>query len=117
MVYEDPGCCVPKINVWTGALNALSQVEFKVNDMGGASNGSLQFTVLDSTINFVSVSGHPVVCTGQSYTLTSALQGNYLWSNGATANPLTVTTSGSYSVTVTDAGGCSLTSSCKYNHP
>ena len=36
---------------------------------------------------------------------------NYLWSNGATSEDLTTLASGTYSVTVTDAKGCTATSS------
>ena len=110
MVWEDPGCCNPKTNAWTGPLNASSSVEFKVNDMGGGSSGSLQFTQLDSTANFVTLTGHPLVCTGQSQLLTSSIHGSYLWSNGATTNPAYISQSGNYSVTVTDLNGCVLTS-------
>ena len=80
MVWEDPSCCNPRINAWTGPLNASSTVEFKVNDQGGGSSGSLQFTQLDSTTNFVTLTGHPLVCTGQSQLLTSSIHGSYLWS-------------------------------------
>lgn len=104
------GCCDLHTNVWTGALNASSTVEFRVNEMGGGDNGSLQFTLLNSNPNFLTATGHPVVCSGQSYTLTSSLLGTYSWSNGGSTNPLDVYSSGSYYVTVTDANGCSLTS-------
>src|SRR5262249_19723061 len=36
---------------------------------------------------------------------------SYSWSNGKTTQAITVTTSGSFSVTVTDAHGCTATSS------
>lgn len=35
---------------------------------------------------------------------------NYLWSNGATTQTISVTTSGNYSVTITHSNGCSATS-------
>jgi hypothetical protein len=34
---------------------------------------------------------------------------NYLWSNGATTKTISITAPGLYSVTVTDANGCSGT--------
>ena len=53
-------------------------------------------------------------CSGYGVTLTAvtnACQPTFSWSNGATGNPITVTTPGSYSVTVTDGvTGCSTTS-------
>ena len=59
----------------------------------------------------ITASGATSFCTGGSVTLTPTAGSSYLWSNGATTSTLTATTSGSYFVTVTQAGGCSATSS------
>ncbi|HEX6098737.1 MAG TPA: hypothetical protein VF432_20645 [Thermoanaerobaculia bacterium] len=58
----------------------------------------------------VTASGPTTFCEGGSVTLTAPDGFTYLWSNGATAQSIAVTASGSYSVTVTDANGCSATS-------
>ena len=66
----------------------------------------------------VTLSGSPVFCQGGSVTLTSSPDGSYpghavsyTWSNGSTSQSMTATTSGTYSVTVTDIQtGCSGTS-------
>ncbi len=51
-----------------------------------------------------------IVCQGNSVTLNAGNPGmNYLWSTGAGTQTISVNTTGSYSVTVTDAGGCSTT--------
>lgn len=42
---------------------------------------------------------------------------NYLWDNGKKVNPLTSLIAGNYSVTVTDANGCSKINSYKINDP
>jgi Concanavalin A-like lectin/glucanases superfamily/Secretion system C-terminal sorting domain len=60
--------------------------------------------------NNVSVSGATTFCSGNTVTLTAQGNGNYLWSNGAITNAITVNQTGNYSVTVT-ANGCSATSS------
>ncbi|MCH2230222.1 MAG: T9SS type A sorting domain-containing protein [Crocinitomicaceae bacterium] len=58
----------------------------------------------------ISASGATTFCSGGSVTLTSsALSGNG-WSTTETTNSITVTTTGTYSVTVTDGFGCSATS-------
>lgn len=55
--------------------------------------------------------GSPVNLCASSYTIVPAItNGNppftYLWNNNATTSTLVVTTSGTYSVTITDATGC-----------
>jgi len=62
----------------------------------------------------VSASGPTTFCIGGSVTLTASPSGtgpfSYSWSNGATSQSITVGGAGSYSVTVTDANGCSKAS-------
>lgn len=56
----------------------------------------------------VSISGSDVLCTGDTTTLTAQpAGGSYLWSTGATTASVQLAAAGSYSVTVTDANGCS----------
>ncbi len=56
----------------------------------------------------ISVTGTKTICAGQSTTLTATGGLNYVWSNGATGNSITVSpsTTQSYVVTVTNAMGC-----------
>lgn len=56
--------------------------------------------------------GSTTFCTGGSVTLDAGSYPGaaYLWSNGATTQTTTVTTSGAYSVTVTTANGCAAIS-------
>lgn len=58
----------------------------------------------------ITASGPLAFCNGGSVTLTASAAASYLWSNGAATQAITVTTSGSYSVTVRDANGCAATS-------
>ncbi len=53
----------------------------------------------------VSITGILNVCSG-STVLTASAGASYLWGNGATTQSITVTSIGSYSVTVTDSFGC-----------
>lgn len=56
----------------------------------------------------VSVSGSHVLCSGDTTTLTAQPAGSsYLWSTGAATSTLQVSAPGIYTVTVTDANGCS----------
>lgn len=57
----------------------------------------------------ISANGSTSFCAGGSVVLTASSANSYLWSNGATTQSITVTTSGSYSVT-TNSGGCGGTS-------
>jgi large repetitive protein len=59
----------------------------------------------------ISADGPTTFCSGGSVTLTSSPETGYLWSNGATTNNIEVTSSGNFSVIVTDANGCNSLSS------
>jgi hypothetical protein len=59
----------------------------------------------------ITASGATAICEGGSVTLTaSAATGNYLWSNGATSQSITVSTGGSYTVQVINGTCTSLVS-------
>jgi uncharacterized repeat protein (TIGR01451 family) len=65
----------------------------------------------------ITPSGPTTFCTGGSVTLTASAGASYQWRNfatpiiGANAQQYVATTAGSYTVTITNAGGCSATSS------
>jgi len=52
-----------------------------------------------------------VLCAGASATLTASGGVSYLWSTSAVTNPITVNTTGTYTVTVTNANGCTSVTS------
>ena len=54
----------------------------------------------------ITAGGPTTFCAGGSVTLTSSPGTTYLWSNGATTQSINITTSGSYTVKVTNASGC-----------
>ena len=58
----------------------------------------------------ISSSGPTTFCIGGSVTLTSVAANSYLWSTGATSASIVASTSGNYSVTITDVNGCTATS-------
>jgi hypothetical protein len=69
-------------------------------------------TAVTATINplpatpTITASGPTTFCSGGSVTLTSSAGSSYLWSTGATTQSIIVTTSGSYTVRVTNTNGC-----------
>jgi len=58
----------------------------------------------------ISAGGSTSFCTGGSVVLTSSYSTGNMWSTTATTNAITVTSSGSYTVTETDVNGCMSTS-------
>jgi hypothetical protein len=58
----------------------------------------------------ITASSSTTFCTGGSVTLTASAGASYLWSNGATSASIIVNTAGARTVTVTNAAGCSATS-------
>jgi hypothetical protein len=79
----------------------------------GSANLSTNATVVLNALPSaaVGVSGATTFCTGGSVTLTAQPGLSYLWSDGTTVQSITVSASGNYSVTVTDANGCTNASS------
>jgi hypothetical protein len=59
----------------------------------------------------ITPSGSTTFCSGNSITLTANSMSGYLWNTGATTRAITVSSSGTYTVTVTDPSGCTGTSS------
>ena len=59
----------------------------------------------------ITANGPTTFCTGGNVVLTSSATTGNVWSTNATTAAITVNTSGSYIVTVTDANGCSTVSS------
>jgi Secretion system C-terminal sorting domain len=75
-----------------------------------ASSSATAVTVGSAPTPTISASGPLNFCTGGNVVLTSSTGTAYLWSNGATTSSITVTTTGNYTVRVTQSGGCSATS-------
>lgn len=68
----------------------------------------LQRNISISKALIVSLGNDTTVCFGQAVTLNSGIVGQtYLWSTGATTQSISATTTGTYTVTVTNLAGCS----------
>ena len=81
------------------------------NGNGCTDNDTIIVNVIPLPSPGITPSGPTSFCTGGSVTLTSAAAATYLWSTGAsdTLSSITVSTSGTYTVTVTNGIGCSAT--------
>ncbi len=75
---------------------------------GCTMNDTIQVTINQNPI--VNLGNDTTICASCTITLNAGTGFNsYLWSNGATTSSITVATGGTYSVTVTDANGCTTT--------
>lgn len=83
-----------------------------VTQANGCVSTSNAITVTVNALPTASVTagGATSFCQGNSVTLSAPAASSYAWSNGATTQNITVSTSGNYAVTVTNAAGCSATS-------
>ena len=107
-------------NLWstgetTQVISVLTSGSYSVTFTDG--NGcSATSTVMDVTVNptpvtpVITPSGATTFCDGGSIDLTSSEATGNVWSTSETTQVISVTTSGSYSVTYTDGNGCSATS-------
>lgn len=96
----------------TTTVSAAGNYSVTVTDGNGCSGTSAQITVtVTSTgVPTISANGPLSFCQGGSVTLTATAGTSYSWSNGATSQSIMVSSNGTFTVTVTGAGGCSGTS-------
>lgn len=92
-------------------IPSASSVYSVVVTSGSCAADTDSVTVMVSLPPVISIAGNAVVCTGQSSTLTASGGNNYVWNTGATSSSLTIspTANTTYTVTVTNSGGCSAT--------
>jgi PKD repeat protein len=84
-------------------------VTLTVTDIYGCTaSSSASVVVFSNTLGgTIAVTPAATVCLGTSVTLTAPNAGNsYVWSNGQTTQSITTNTSGTYSVTISNANGC-----------
>ncbi|AMM50686.1 hypothetical protein TH61_05150 [Rufibacter sp. DG15C] len=67
-------------------------------------------TVTPGPVATIQASGSTAICQGSSVTLTASEGTSYLWSTNETTRSITVSTKGSYFVTVSNSEGCKTTS-------
>ncbi len=99
------GATTQSINVTTSGSYTVV-----VTDAIGCSSqpsAPVSVTVMQPPTPTITANGSTIFCSGGSVTLTAPSgYAGYLWSNGEITQSISVTTSGSYFVQVTDASGC-----------
>lgn len=98
----------------TQSINVTSSGNYLVT-VTDANNCTASSSAVTVTVNplpnaSITPSGPTTFCQGNSVTLTSSVANNYLWSNSSTTQSIVVTSSGNFTVTVTDANNCSSAS-------
>lgn len=84
-----------------------------ITDAHGCQKTSSSFTITINNNPAPVITGPSTVCQGSSIVLSCGTFSNYNWSTGSTSPTITVNAAGSFTVTVTDANGCSGTSAAK----
>ncbi|HNY03694.1 MAG TPA: hypothetical protein PKG48_13940, partial [Bacteroidales bacterium] len=79
------------------------------NTAGCTATASRSVTVNALPTAVITPGGSTTFCQGGSVVLTASGGTGYVWSNAATTAAITVTTGGSYTVTVTNSAGCTAT--------
>ena len=95
----------------TGVAAGNAVLTYTVTDGNACTNAvTAAMTVNAGTTATISASGATTFCAGGSVTLTASPGSTYEWSNGELNQSITVSTSESIYVIVTNASGCSATS-------
>ena len=81
-------------------------ITYTVTQGGCTGNVTQSTTVSASPLVQISANGPTAFCDGGSVTLTATQGSSYAWSNGAATQSIIVNQAGSFSVTVTNPGGC-----------
>ena len=90
--------------------------QFTVTDANGCeTTASVEITEPAALIATITSSNGTSFCFGETSTLTASEGTSYLWNTGATTASISVNTSGTYSVTVTNANGCEAETSLIIN--
>ncbi len=76
-----------------------------VTDASGCT-GSESVVINTNSTPTVTINGIPNFCTGGSTDLNTEVFDEYIWSSGETVQQISVSTAGTYTVTVTDSNGC-----------
>ena len=98
------------VNATAFTPTATATYQVTGTDANGCSN-TASVVVTVNALPTATISGDAAICSGDNSILSAGTFASYTWSTAQTTNPITVTTAGNYSVTVTDVNGCSNSAS------
>ncbi|MBK9735558.1 MAG: hypothetical protein IPO92_11525 [Saprospiraceae bacterium] len=98
------------VNTAINAVNAAGTYTVTVTDSNGCTDTESKVVTIN-TPPTASISGTLSFCTGSNTTLTASGGTTYAWSNSVNTAINAVNAAGTYTVTVTDANGCTDTES------
>jgi len=89
-------------------VNSPNTYTVTVSDANGCT-GTASMVVTENTALSPMITGPNVLCVNGTIPLDAGSYSSYLWSNNSTTQSIVVNMAGTYSVTVTDANGCTGT--------
>ena len=98
---------------WSSAINNTATTTYTFTPTSGQCAYPTTMTIVVNplpSIPTITANGFLTFCDGENVVLTSSESTGNSWSNGASTQSITVNSTGDYSVTYTDAFGCSATS-------
>ncbi|MFZ4520108.1 MAG: HYR domain-containing protein [Bacteroidales bacterium] len=95
---------------WNAAFFGTATITATATGCGGPTSANRIVTVNPLPTSLITPSGPTTICAGGSVVLSATPNAGYLWSTGAITQNITVTTAGTYTVTVTDGNGCTAIS-------
>jgi hypothetical protein len=90
--------------------NSTVMIDVIVTTAGCSATSAPVAVTVNALPTPVVTTNNVAICQGTAATLTSTPAAAYLWNNGSTNASINVTSAGNYTVTVTDANGCSASS-------
>ena len=96
-------------NIYITNAGAYSVTVVNMSGCDGVS-ASINASVNPGPSAVITPTGSTTVCAGDSVLLNASAGASWLWSNGATTQSIYAISAGNYTVNVSDAGGCSTSS-------
>lgn len=106
--YDQPANGVVVVNPSLSSYGSVTYYAAAVDNNSNCASTTrtaVSLTITASTAPTITANGPLTFCQGGSVQLTASAGASYLWSNGATTQSTTVSTGGTYNVTVTQ-GAC-----------